>query len=59
MTEVFAELVKSVETTLDIEAAHNHEYIIRKEFDERLGELSELKREAYQKLLKHGEKVTS
>ena len=38
-SDSFAKLAEMVETTVDLDALDNHEFIIKSEFDERLGEI--------------------
>jgi DNA mismatch repair ATPase MutS len=57
MGEYYDHIQKMIETTIDIDAAQNHEFIIRHDFDPELGEIKEEKKKIFKFLENHMEKV--
>ena len=49
----FTNLLRLVQTAIDLSAAQRHEYVLQAHFSEKLGELSEAKEEVYARIEKH------
>lgn len=57
LLEDFQNFSKMVETTIDLEAAQRHEYLIRSDFDEELGDLSNRMQSAFHSIQQHSEQI--
>lgn len=57
MNEYYEHIQKMIETTIDIEAANNHEFIIKHDFDPELGEIKQDKKKIFKAIESHMEKV--